>query len=159
MKLCKIAIPFFSFIFLACGEEPKDNPNSFLFPLLQNIDTTIGTNLAQVSFDTFSADNQLITSCDVDNSFGQGITVDLPDIFPPNYVVKIETVPSSSPFTFPVNGDLDLYLGSSHKPDDPTNCTLTRTSNTVFRYSATLSPNCTVLGHTLSRLEIDCIPN
>ncbi|TGK03399.1 hypothetical protein EHO58_13325 [Leptospira selangorensis] len=159
MKLCKTAILVSSFLFFACGEEPKDIPNSFLFPLLQNIDLTPGTNLAQVSFDTFTADNQLITSCDVDNSSGQGIIVDLPDIFPANYVVKIETVPSTTPFTFPVGGALDLYLGSSHKPDDPTNCVLTRTSNTFFRYSATLSTNCTVMNHTFTRLEIDCIPN
>ncbi|GBF38721.1 hypothetical protein [Leptospira johnsonii] len=159
MKLFKIEILVTGLLLFACGEEPKDIPNSFLFPILQNIDVTPGTNLAQVSFDTFSADNQLITSCDVDNSSGQGINVDLPDVFPSNYVIKIETVPSASPFTFPVNGDLDLYLGSSHKPDDPTNCVLTRTSNTIFRYSATLSTNCTVMGHTLSRLVIDCIPN
>lgn len=159
MKLYKIAALLSIFTFFACGEEPKDIPSSFLFPLLQNFDVTPGTNLAQVSFDTFTADNQFITSCDVNNSSGQGIIVDLPDMFPSNYVVKIETVPSTSPFTFPVGGALDLYLGSSHKPDDPTNCVLTRTSNSFFRYSATLSTNCTVMGHTFSRLEIDCIPN
>ncbi|TGK43497.1 hypothetical protein [Leptospira andrefontaineae] len=159
MKLCKIAVLIFGLTFFACSEESKDIPNSFLFPLLQNFDITPGTNLAQVSFDTFTADNQFITSCDVDNSSGQGIVVDLPDMFPSNYVVKIETVPSVSPFTFPIGGALDLYLGSSHKPDDPANCVLTRTSNTIFRYSATLSTNCTVMNHTLTRLEIDCIPN
>ncbi|PKA16855.1 hypothetical protein [Leptospira haakeii] len=159
MKFLKILLIVPVLLLLTCNEEKKDIPNSLLFPLLQNVDLTPGTNLAQVSFDTFTADNQLITSCDVDNSSGQGIVVDLPDIFPSNYVVKIETVPSTSPFTFPIGGALDLYLGSSHKPDDPANCILTRTSSSFFRYSATLSTNCTVMNHTLSRLEIDCIPN
>ncbi|TGM96035.1 hypothetical protein [Leptospira dzoumogneensis] len=159
MKIYKAAILVFALGFLTCKEGTTDVPNSFIFPLLQNNNGTPGTNLAQVTFDSIEFDDVPIISCDSDNSSGQGIVVDLPDMFPPNYVVKIETVPSSSSYTFPVGGALDLYLGSSHKPDDPTNCTLTRTTNTFLRYSANLSTNCTVANHTFSRLEIDCIPN
>ncbi|MGJ4789550.1 hypothetical protein [Leptospira koniambonensis] len=159
MKLCKIAALILVLGFSSCKEDKKDDLTSFLFPIFPNLDTNFGTNLAQVSFDTFNLDNAITTSCDSDNSSGQGIVVDLSSVFPSGYYIKIDIVPSTSPFLFPENGNLDLHLGSEHRPSDPPTCTLTRTSNSFLKYAASLSNNCEVMNHTFTRLEIDCIPN
>ncbi|TGL59248.1 hypothetical protein [Leptospira sarikeiensis] len=162
MKFARILLLLFTLSLLNCDQGGKDIPSSLVFPLLQSTEEEAGpygTNLAQVTFDGWPFDDQPVISCDINNSSGDGIVIDLPDTFPPDYVIKIETVPSVSPFTFPTGGDLDLYFGISHKPDNSTNCILTRTSNTSRRYSASISSSCTPMNHTLTRLEIDCIPD
>lgn len=120
-----------------------------------------GTNLANLSFDGFSRDNIPVVSCDVDNSSGKGIRINLPtDIFAGGYYLKIVTVPNTSPYLFPENGDLDLFMSASHLPANPPSCTLTRTVNTNLRYTASVSSNCILMGgHTLTRFEVDCKPD
>lgn len=168
----KTAIPaqILTLLFLFhCSENKSQDISSLLLPNLlkqtENPDPGAtgpsGKNLANFSFDGFSRDNEPVVSCDVDNSSGQGIRVNLPtDVFAGGYYLKIETVPSTSPYLFPENGALDLWMSNSHRPAAPPSCTWTRTVNTSLRYVASISDDCILMGsHTLTRFEVDCKPD
>lgn len=146
--------------------EKSVNPAIFLFlsPSSTIADPgPAGANLAKVQFDGLPVGTYPVTSCDVNNSSGNGIKVDGSAVF--GFRITIGAVPVSSPYTFAANDpNLDLpinpYTTGVHIPDGVVACTLTRTINTSMRYSSSLSSGCTLNGaHTIQQLDIDCKPD
>lgn len=118
------------------------------------------SNIARLQYDFLWAGDYPITACDINNSSGSGIVVNTAAA-PLGGTLLINPVPATSPFTFAAgSAQLDLDGYGVHIPDGEVVCTLSRSSNTATRYTATLSPGCTLNGmHTIQQLELDCTPN
>ncbi|MCE9600277.1 MAG: hypothetical protein K8S54_20125 [Spirochaetia bacterium] len=143
---------------IACGSNKDSNSNETLTLLLlsRSLQSSSNSNTAQVIYDNGSLLQRPITNCDVDNSSGRGIVVSLPD----SSFIKIDPVPTASPFTFAAGGtaiNLNL-LGTDHSASGA-GCILRRTENTATRYGASLDADCEMMGHFINRLDISCTPN
>ncbi|MCB1138860.1 MAG: hypothetical protein KDK23_08900 [Leptospiraceae bacterium] len=144
---------------LSCDSDEESDQFLSLLLLQSASQGPSGTNLARVQFDNLTIlVDQPIIHCDVDNSSGAGIEISLSGPIA-NSSVVITSVPSTSPFTFPQNGALDLRLPASHLPDASGTCVLSRSENTSLRYTASLSGGCQLNGHSIQVLEIDCKPD
>ncbi len=160
-RFCVLLFVMFGF----CARPADDPGNEVVSALIllrarQTEDAgPAGTNLSQVQFDGFTLlSSAPVTRCDADNSSGAGVVVDVSSIIAASYV-KIEIVPSTTPYSFAPGGAFDLHLVSVHRPDGSAPCTLTRTANTANRYTASMSTNCGIAGHVLNRFDVDCIPD
>lgn len=158
--------PLLIFVFGFCATNTADNNASEALAALVVMRSgstadagPSGANLGQVQFDGMPlVANAPVIRCDADNSASAGVVVDLSALFAASYV-KIEIVPSTSPYTFTAGEAFDLHLTSVHRPDGSAACTLTRTANTANRYTAFMSTNCGIVGHVLNRFEVDCKPD